>query len=101
MNIKFRAKKQGNAIHLPQKHAKLLESMQTIDPSATFTDKKVNMYEDPITILNCPNYDKQFKIDTTQRQDGNIYVKCIVTSKIKINRFKHGENNLMQFLIEQ
>ena len=101
VNIKFSAEKRGAAINLPQKHAKLLEEMQHIDPTATFTDGKGILYEDPATILNCKNYDTQFDIDATLRQEGHLYVKCILTSKIKVNKFKHGEKNLMTFLTAQ
>ena len=53
MNIKSRAEKRGNTINLPQKHAKLLKIIQTINPSGTFTDEKTSMYLEPITTINC------------------------------------------------
>ena len=101
VNIRFKCDDKGTAINLPEKHAKLLEILQSIDDSTYFSDVKQNAYEDPNTLLQCKTYDDTFTIDASQRNAGNIYVQCTMFSKLKINQFKHGEKNIMQYLKDQ
>ena len=101
MNIRFKCDDKGTAINLPEKHAKLLEILQSIDVSTYFSDANQNACEDPNTLLQCKIYDNTFTIDIYQRNAGNIYVQCNIFSKLKINQFKHGEKNIMQYLKDQ
>ena len=101
VNIKFQSDRRGTAINLKEKHANLLATLHTIDASVRFIDNNGTSYEDPNTITQSTNYEQNFTIDSSQRQEGSIYVQCTMMSKQKINQIKHGKTNIMEQLVKQ
>ena len=55
-------------------------------------------YDDPNDIPQDPSYIEHFPLDVTHRKERSIYVQCKLNSKIPLNKFKHGERNIMTFL---
>ena len=101
VNIRFQSDRSGTAINIKEKHAKLLVIMQTIDESVSFIDSQGTSYEDAKTINESEHYEKHFIIDSSQRQEGCIYVQCTLMSKMKINQIKHGKINIMEQLMKE
>ena len=44
------------------------------------------------------DYSNVFNIDSSYRKEGYIYVTCKMNSTLPVNKFKHGAQNIMDFL---
>ena len=98
--IKFTTDSNGNPITISEKHANLYVALRKIDDTVKFINMDNVIYDDPSNIPQDESYIEHFPLDITHRKDRCIYVQCKLNSKIPLNKFKHGERNIMQFLRE-
>ena len=98
--IKFTTDSNGSPITISEKHANLYVALRKIDDTVKFINMDNVTYDDPSDIPQDESYIEHFPLDITHRKERCIYVQCKLNSKIPLNKFKHGERNIMQFLRE-
>ena len=72
--------------------------MKTVDASVSFIDQQNKRHSSPEEIPTGEAYTNAFPIEATYRKEGYLYVKCYMTSEVPLSKFKHGEQNIMEFL---
>ena len=96
--IVFYGNRKEPNINIFQKHRELFDELKKIDANVTFKDNKDNTYNNAAELPTGTAYAEAFQIDDSDKRNGNIYIKCDLTSKYNLYDIKHGPMNIMEFL---
>ena len=98
VTLSFKKLRDGIEINIPHKNKQLLQSLKDTNSNVNFVDNIETQHSILEKMTYGIEYSNLFHMDSNYLKEGYIYVICKITSIKHVNKFKHGEKNIMNLL---